>query len=896
MNRPRPVVLLLSFLSLSATAQVRERDVEVFSAQQGKSVIVSVLDSASSAPLPGATVVFSARKDTVRKATDRFGSASFPQTFGKDFVAVSVSFMGYRTISFRRTFPKAQTFLEVRLAESPRELSSIIIKADAVALVVRGDTTVFSAAAFPSMQGDKLENLLSKLPGISISQGKVFALGRPVSKILVNGIPLFGSNITAGLQMLEADIIKEVKVYDQHPQDRLVEADTLGRKERVLDVTTKKKMTGIRMTQLAAAGGVYTDPAAGEALGSVTVLHNAFNEGKTSLTSNFVVSENLGDNLIPSPVTQPESSLKGALSYNVLNTFRDRTAHSLTLQRNEQRNTRSTIEEAVLAAADPTCRNRQDLSSGNGAFQSDYGLVRSFKRGDRNLFDLSLNAGFSHTWDHQTDFRQVVMKGVSSLTDVHGRNRENSLRTGGSLTYTRRFAKPRRRLVTKAGYQFSVGRGDGFRRDSAALSAAPQWILLDERRHSHSPSVSASWTEPFGKKFSMTFTELVSAEISQRDRPATDRLTFTRDEINTLDYDERRGNLSTKLQFNYAKGQTLHATAGVAHSRIRQTRLERYPQRYEAPNTWQFLSPSLNLTFTKPLFNALVKYEEQAVPPSSVLLRPRVDNASPLFLSAGNPSLKLPVLQTLSGNANLTTAKASSVLQFDFRYDRERHFIGRDILRFDQATPLPEYGYTAPAGAQLSRPVNLEGKYAFLAYLSTGKWIGPLKARLTPRLVFSAANTPYILDGEAMDNRHMSTGAEMAVSGNISSKVEYLFSGRLAKAREYQGNVHLYDAIVPGGDASVRANLFGGIWLKSVCCYSGYHSGAPVRDYDIFQWDETLSWRFGREKQAEVSLMGKDLLNNRSSKQVSLEDQFIRTVITGTLGRSVLLGFTYTFK
>ena len=151
--------------------------------------------------------------------------------------------------------------LTVLMQENPIELNAIVVKEDAILMIARGDTTVYNPSSIKMMSGDNLAQLLRKLPRIEIDKydSSVKAGGQTVNKILVNGQTLFGSNISAALRLIDGEMVDKVKVYDQHNQERLSQADALERKDRVVDVVTKEKLTKIQLLQLKTAIGMFTE-------------------------------------------------------------------------------------------------------------------------------------------------------------------------------------------------------------------------------------------------------------------------------------------------------------------------------------------------------------------------------------------------------------------------------------------------------------------------------------------------------------------------------------------------------------------------------------------------------------------------------------------------------------
>jgi len=77
-----------------------------------------------------------------------------------------------------------------------------------------GDTLEFKASAYVIQPNDKLEALLRKLPGINIDKdGRIYAQGDTVKKLLVDGDEFFGDDPTIGSRNLRADGVDIIQIY-----------------------------------------------------------------------------------------------------------------------------------------------------------------------------------------------------------------------------------------------------------------------------------------------------------------------------------------------------------------------------------------------------------------------------------------------------------------------------------------------------------------------------------------------------------------------------------------------------------------------------------------------------------------------------------------------------------
>ena len=863
-----------------------------------KILSISVLDSASRAPLPGATIELSREKDTLRAATDQYGLVMlFPQ-FGKDTVQTTISFLGYKTCTFRRLFVEPTIRLEVRLAESPQELSAIIVEAESVMMVVRGDTTIFKASAFQSMAGDRLENLLKKIPGIEIKGASVYALGRPVNKILVNGTTLFGSNIGAALQMIDSEIVKEVKVYDEHPQDRLVQADTLGRKDHVLDVVTKTKLTRVQELQLAASLGLFTDSEAAEkTAGGLSGRFNRFEQGRAQFSATGTLAENLENNLLlDRTVSTPERSFSSSVQYGLTKRFQSRKNFTFRFDLNRLHTLTQTEEEAVSAALYPDYLHQKQTDHLTGRGNGMATGAWAFKAGERNLFDLNFSAGWDRNRLRQWAHDALRTGGVLGETDIFRQDKETDLSGKVNVRYTRRFTKPGRNLILSSSFALHSGWGEGTRADTSAQSAAPQWMEYDLRSRSLLPEAGLSWQEPLGKGFSLEAGESFSLGRTFRDHPAEDRLMGVPDRINTYAYTQDNLTQIASLGLRYNKKRVFQAAASLQHRYLRQTRRETEPDIQSSQVAYSVFSPALHLEVNRPVFYLSGEYRESALCPTAAQLRPVVDNADPFFLMAGNPELELPVHRDLFIKSSLTTRRSASVWQPEVHVTADRNYIGYEIVRFQEDTPLPEYGYTAVSGSQLTRPVNLKGRRSWDASLSTSLRRQKMQATLTPRLSLAADRTPYSFSGQVLINRVRRANGLLTAMGNFGKTWEYsVYAGAGMEwcRNETWGG---YDAFVPSAGGKVRWDPVDWLSFTVSGAYNGSHSGSSIRDYDLVRLDTGVDWVFGNKRQARIGVLAGDLLNNATTRSTSLSEQFIRTLVTNSLGRSVMLHAVYLWR
>src|SRR5436190_7616618 len=111
---------------------------------------------------------------------------------------------------------------KVSMIQKALLLQEVFVKSTG-AIRIKGDTTEFVADSFKVRDGATVEDLLKKLPGLSVnSKGEITAQGKKVDKVLVDGEEFFGNDPTIATQNLGAKIVDKVQVFDtKTEQDQL---------------------------------------------------------------------------------------------------------------------------------------------------------------------------------------------------------------------------------------------------------------------------------------------------------------------------------------------------------------------------------------------------------------------------------------------------------------------------------------------------------------------------------------------------------------------------------------------------------------------------------------------------------------------------------------------------
>ena len=235
-------ILLMTVSPVSLLAQTQVRDTvrkDTVKQQEKKTVVHTIkgviVGDSDDDTLPGAHIYLGAEKKptTVTDAMGEFTLKDIPA--GE--VIVTASYVGFRPTT-KKYLVKADTNVGI-IKLLPEELDEVVITAKPPLIIQRGDTTEFNAAAVKVPEDAELEDLLKKLPGFELVDGKLMANGEEVKRIYIDGTEYFLDNPMAALQTLPANIVSKIKMFDGKSEEANFSGYNDGKKFRSLNIETK---------------------------------------------------------------------------------------------------------------------------------------------------------------------------------------------------------------------------------------------------------------------------------------------------------------------------------------------------------------------------------------------------------------------------------------------------------------------------------------------------------------------------------------------------------------------------------------------------------------------------------------------------------------------------------
>lgn len=228
---PKLSVLLIAALLFSAKSQA-----------QNISVSGSVADTSEKKGIRNAVVALLSTKDSVLykfTRTDANGKYTFKNVKAGEYV-VMTTHPYFADVIFSQGMKDAETMIpDISLTSKSKLLAEVIVKSGSP-IRIKGDTTVYTADSFKVRPGANVEELLKKLPGITVDKdGKITAMGEQVKKVLVDGEEFFGDDPGIATKNLRADAVKEVEVFDKKSDQAAFTGIDDGVKDKTINLKLK---------------------------------------------------------------------------------------------------------------------------------------------------------------------------------------------------------------------------------------------------------------------------------------------------------------------------------------------------------------------------------------------------------------------------------------------------------------------------------------------------------------------------------------------------------------------------------------------------------------------------------------------------------------------------------
>ncbi|WP_035727737.1 outer membrane beta-barrel protein [Eisenibacter elegans] len=900
-----------------------------------------VLDSTSQEGLPGATVMLVSPRDTNDKritVTNVEGQFSF-SNLPHRFYMMTIRYVGYETGMQRVRLEQAVTRLgDIKLRS--RTLDEIEIKGDVIMTEVKGDTLQYNADAFKTNPDATAEDLVRKMPGVTVEGGQVQAQGEQVRRVLIDGREFFGEDAAAALRNLPANMISAVQVLDQQSDQARFSGFDDGNTTKALNIVTKPEYRNGTFGRAYAGYGTDNRYQAGGNLNnfsdarrlSVIGLSNNINQqnfgaedlagvagaqsgaGRGRRGGGGPGGFNFGNQGEDFSVGQQNGiNTTNALGLNYTNEWNKKLKLTGSYFYNQTRNVNDQrlFRTFFLEGNESQLYSQNSIESSNNEnhrlqLRLEYALSEKTNLIWTPRATLQLFSAQSRIDAFNTTPQDVLL---NQSVNTYRQNNE-AWRLNNDLLLRHAFAKRGRTITLNltTGYNNSQEQGallsenQFFERPSLVADSLNQ---QNQRLNTgFSWNTSLTYTEPMGKQGQLQFNYRIGNTFS-----AADRETFNFDPVvgrfnlldtalsNQLRNDYFVQQIGAGYRFNSQKG-IVRGGFGVNWQYATLSVDERFPNAFALEKDFINWLPYANLAlnFNKQS-NLRLFYRTNTQAPSASQLQGVVDNTNPLLLRAGNPDLN----QAFSHNiftrfryANPNGHSFFALLGGSFTQD----FIGNNTTIAVQDVFLPERGITLNQGTQLTSFENLDGFYSLRSFVTYGLPLNKLKVNLNFNVGGSYSRTPSIINGIQNQSESYNLSQGLTLSSNISEKIDYTLSYTF-------GYNDVRNAIQPALNntfftqtANLKTNVIfwkGFVWQQDLAALD-FQGLAEGFNQQFLLWNMGIGKKFLAGQAGELRLTVFDLLGQNNSIARNVTDVFIEDVQNQVLTRYYMLTFTYNLR
>ena len=825
-------------------------------------------------------------------------------------------------------------------------ITGITVTESPAPAIQKEDTTEFRASAVKVHKDANAEDLVQKMPGVTLENGQVKAQGENVQNVLVNGRPFFGSDPAAAMRNLPADVVDRVQVYDRmSDQSEFSGFD---------DGQAQKTMNFILRDQKSTFGKVYAgggDQELYQAGGNATLLR-----GVTRLTligmSNNVNQKNFSSQDLFGSMGGgqggggqrmmmmggggrggggPQIQRMGGGSFDAGNFLVGQQAGISTTSSGGANYAgqwgRKLQVTASLFANDTDTDNTQTLARQYVPVQDSLALYdqagESANRNGNQRFDArfewtpdSLNSVIfaprlyfqqsEVTTDADalnTSIAGGTMSAATGITseEIDGNN------LSGRLTLRHRFGKRGRNISADLNSGSTVRDGASQQNSltESYLGTTVSSDTLDQLTDTHtltrSMSARLAYTEPLGKGwqgqliYNPSLTKSGSDTRAQQLDPVSGGYSSL-DSALSNSYSNRNTLQSAGLAMLHTSGPwklLLNASYQNRHLYSEQT----FPATQVVDHTFDDILPSATLTGTfKNRRNLRLAWTTNTNAPSIGQLQNVVNNSNPLSLTSGNPDLRPTYGHTLSLRISEADPMRSRSRFVFANVTRTAHPIGNAIFVAPVDTVVR--GIFLARGTQLTVPENLDESWnanLFGVVSRPAKW---MKSIVSLNSGGSFTRTPTRVDRDLSVANTLAIRAGTTVASNVSQNLDFSVS--------YQGTYNISRNSI---GASTREDYYThtlgarfnwvvgrGIVIRQEMNQS-VQTGVPDEyEQNSVLWNSTFGKKFLKSERGELRLTTTDVLAENQSVVRSVTETYIQDARDLVLGRYTQLVFTYTFK
>lgn len=901
------VLLFFVLMCLSVVASAQKTNLH------GK--VISIPDKI---PLEGAYVILEGEEKHA-VTTDEKGSFIFENIKNGDYV-MNIRFLGYKTLTKTLKNVSSTTVLgEIKLEKENTNLDEVVVKADAILGVTKGDTVQYNADAFKVNPDASAEDLVKKLPGVVVSSGSVQAQGETVKKVYVDGKQLFDQDPTLALKSLSADVIGKIEIFDEQSEQAKFTGFADGETTKAMNIVTRDKVKNSQFGKIYAGTGLDGEYMAGGTINLFNPKHrfsilgqtNNVNQQNFSSEDIIGVSSGGGRGAGRDFMVGNQSGISKTNAFGV--NYSGSLGNKLTLNGSYFfNNTENSNEEDINQQYFNTEKIEDQIYTETSSSKSMNYNHRMNMRIEYNINDnnrlmimprlrLQTNESDNNSLSRSLLSNVLQTQSIDDVsTDADGINFSND------VIYMHKFAKTGRTissfLSTTYSTNISEKNQNSIQNGESTAFSDSTIQFTDSETIKKSFSGRLSYTEPIGKYSQFMISAGASQSNEDGDKKVWDY--FSPDD----DYTSFNSTLSNVAESEYFTRQAgagykyrkdkLFLSAELNYQVAKLTSTQEYPSESSINQTFITFLPMAMLRYEiSKNKNLNVFYRTSTNSPSVSQLQNTIDNTNSLRLSTGNPNLKETFQHHLMVRYSAANKEKAQIFFAMLGLQYTDNYIGNSTFYAYSDTVIND-AVTLAKGGQLTMPVNMDKYISLNSFVNYGVPISKLKTNINVRLNYGYTHTPGIYNDKSTYTNNHSIGTGLVLASNISENVDFTVTSNTnynvsnSNAKDQTSSTYLNQQT----EASLNLTLLKSFVVSSSFSHSYYTGLSDGYNQSYYLLNVGLAKKIFKSKLGEIKLSVFDALNQNKSLTRTVSDSYIQDSRTNVLQRYFMLTFTYTFK
>ena len=895
-----------------------------------------VRDSSSGERLPGAVIQVIHKNDPSIQSginSDENGNYSLKIISSGNHI-LKCSLVGYKTFEKNIYIQDDSLSINLSLISSLSQLKGVTIEDKQIVSQQKGDTSQFNASSFKVNKDATTEDLIKKMPGIIVDNGKITAQGEEVKKVLIDGREFFGDDASIAIKNLPAEVVDKIQFFDRLSDQAQFSGFDDGNSRKTMNIMTRGGLRDATFGRFSGGFGTYGRYKSSAIFNRfkearrVTILSQSNNINQQNFSGEdmmgLAAGVSHGGNMdrmnriqgLSPGANDPSNFMVG--QQNGINT-----THSLGINYTDSIGSKIKLTGSYFFN---NTANNTEKNLTREFFSTDTITRAYFEESDswsNNLnHRITLRVEFSfdtlnsliytprYSWQGNQSGNGLegnTMSNAINLTSSSTRNSSENFASsmGHNLLLRHKFRKFGRTISLSLNADFLDRISDSrLNSNNFSLFDSDSLNILQKGKNdsqSRTYTGNLTYTEPLGKRMQLFVSVNPSTGKTLSDKN-TDRLNsgngdfFQVDSLLSNSFERNLNTLKGGMGIRF-QSKKITAMANMNAQQVELSGNQTFPSILSVERSFFDLLPMamFNCRFNKSS-NLRIFYRTYTNAPTIAQLQNVADNSNPVQLSAGDPNLNQEYNHSLVLRYGFANTKSGKSLFLNLNGTFINDYIGNYLIIAGRDTLLND-GTRLLSGAQLTKPVNLNGYANTKSLITYSIPLNIIKCNLNFQAGLNYSNIPGKTNSNFNRTNNYGYSGGIVLASNISEKIDFTMA--------YSGGWNLVQNLLQperNNNYKIHNASFRGNWVprkhwvfNSSVNYSLYN-GLNNFNQQIILWNAEIGYRFLKKEQAEFRFSAYDILGQNTSISRHILENYVEDSRTRILTQYFLLSFSYTLR